>query len=394
MALLVGAWIHTAHSADLRAQTCGALAHRVDAIAGPAPVLLRSWDDGRGEGAPREPALKTAAFVYDDALATIALVACGKLPQATRVGRALSVATMQERVRNAYRDGAVEDKPVPNGWWDDEKKLWAQDPYQMGSATGNVAWVALAMLTLHQATGDAAWLDAAARCGSWVLERDRHEAGGFTGGVIGLDGRLTALKWKSTEHNIDLVAVFAWLSRARDSIYWKEPESRARRFVASQWDPAGRFFVGTGPDGATVNHSMFALDTQLWPSLLSGAPAEWSKAIDFAGSHFAVRGGFDFNDDRDGLWVEGTAQAALAERRRGHDDAAKRLLEEIAKQASPGGFLYATREARITTGLSNDPASAAADFYYYRRPHLGATAWAALAAIGWNPFVGAQSKTN
>jgi hypothetical protein len=31
--------------------------------------------------------------------------------------------------------------------------------------------------------------------------------------------------------------------------------------------------------------------------------------------------------------------------------------------------------------------SKSADFYYYRRPHLGATAWSALAALGRNPFV-------
>jgi hypothetical protein len=34
------------------------------------------------------------------------------------------------------------------------------------------------------------------------------------------------------------------------------------------------------------------------------------------------------------------------------------------------------------------PISTTDDFYYYRQPHLGATAWAALAATAWNPFTG------
>lgn len=48
--------------------------------------------------------------------------------------------------------------------------------------------------------------------------------------------------------------------------------------------------------------------------------------------------------------------------------------------------MFATREPRITTGLAIGPASTSADAYYYRRPHLGATAWAALAALQRNPF--------
>ena len=59
-------------------------------------------------------------------------------------------------MRNAYRAGLVEaGKPsaLP-GWWDVKQKLWAEDAYQDGTATGNVAWAALALLNLHQATRD------------------------------------------------------------------------------------------------------------------------------------------------------------------------------------------------------------------------------------------------
>jgi hypothetical protein len=51
-------------------------------------------------------------------------------------------------------------------------------------------------------------------------------------------------------------------------------------------------------------------------------------------------------------------------------------------------LLNATRGARLTTGLSIDPTGSVPDFFYYKRPHLGATAWAALAETGWNPFTG------
>jgi hypothetical protein len=42
----------------------------------------------------------------------------------------------------------------------------------------------------------------------------------------------------------------------------------------------------------------------------------------------------------------------------------------------------------VRTGLAIGPSSITDDFYYFHLPHLGATAWAVLAAIGFNPFTG------
>ena len=39
-----------------------------------------------------------------------------------------------------------------------------------------------------------------------------------------------------------------------------------------------------------------------------------------------------------------------------------------------------------------DPTGTVPDFFYYRRPHLGATAWAVLAETGWNPFTGERIR--
>ena len=56
-----------------------------------------------------------------------------------------------------------------------------------------------------------------------------------------------------------------------------------------------------------------------------------------------VADGFDFNDDRDGLWVEGTAQAALTLPSLRQPRGSARLLDSIANEISPSGWLYATR---------------------------------------------------
>lgn len=275
------------------------------------------------------------------------------------------------------------------GWWDAATGRWLEDAYQVGSATGNVAWGALALLTVAEAAGDGRFRDGAALLARWVLAqaRDPRGPGGFTGGLHGFDdARLT---WRSTEHNADLAAVFTWLARTDGTGPWRAAAAEARGFLDAMWAAGGGHFpIGTAPDGVTVNHAGSGLDAQLWPLLLEDAPGSWRQALDHAERAHGVDGGFDFNDDRDGLWIEGTAQAALAYRAVGRAEAADRLLTEIAGEASPGGYVWATRRARITTGLAIGPDSTTDDFHYYRRPHLGATAWLALAAIGWNPFTG------
>ena len=388
--LLPGVALAGDTAGDVGQRACSALAARVDGLAGHAPVLLRSFDAPAG-GPPSEPALSTAAFTYDNALAVIALVACDRPAQATRIGQALLSAAQEPRLRNAYLAGAQTGTPAPNGWWAQKENHWAQDPYQTGIATGNAAWAALALLTLADRTGDKRWVRGAERIATMVVEQfaDDSGPGGFVGGLHGFDGKTERLTWKSTEHNIDLVAVFSWTARASGSRDWTVPAAKARHFVEAQFDePSGRFFIGTQPDGRTTNRQGSGLDTQLWPTLLPEADPRWRKALAFAERAHAVAGGFDFNDDRDGLWIEGTAQAALAYRWSGRTAEYRRCMQEVSRHFSAGGLLFATREPRITTGLAIGPASGSADLYYFHAPHLGATAWAAIAAKGWNPFAG------
>ncbi|WP_245987026.1 hypothetical protein [Azospirillum thermophilum] len=378
---------------DLATKGCTALAARVDEIAGRGPVFLRSYDSPFAPGPTSEPALSNAAFTYDNALAIMALSACGRKAQALRIGEALLDAVTLDRagykgrLRNTYRAGAQKQRPIPPmGWWDVTENRWLEDPYQVGTATGNVAWAGLALLTLADQTGEKRFREGAATLARWVVDntRDPRGPGGFNGGVQGFDGQARPLTWKSTEHNTDLVALFERLGPD-----WSGPAGEARRFLDALWTAGGGHFpIGTAPDGVTVSTATSGLDAQLWPILLRGAPEEWRAALAYAERAHGVEGGFDFNDDRDGLWVEGTAQAALVYRAVGRPAEADRLFAELLKEISPGGLLFATRPATLTTGLAIGPESRTDDFLYFRRPHLGATGWAVLAALGWNPFTG------
>ncbi|HVT51984.1 MAG TPA: hypothetical protein VHE77_10470 [Dongiaceae bacterium] len=382
--------------------TCHALRDRVAAVPGDGPLFLRSYDAASGSGAGTEPALG-GAFTYDNALAAIALTACGEVPAARRIADALWQAAGSDRsyvagrLRNAYRPGAVDATPVPPmGWWNAAEGRWDEDPYQVGSATGNLAWAALALLTVGEATRDPRYAAGAATIARWVVAHaeDGKPPAGFTGGLYGYDDAPQRLTWKSTEHNTDLAAMFAWLARLQPNAGWDAQAATAQRFVAAEWNAAeDRFLVGTLPDGMTPNLKNSGIDSELWPLLLAKTEPAWQAGLRHVEQHYAVGAGFDFNDDRDGIWSEGTAQAALVYRALGMEAKSDRCLAWLGGEISRGGLIWATDRPRITTGLALSPQSTKDDFYYYRLPHLGATAWAALAATGWNPFTGAPVKT-
>lgn len=377
---------------------CSGLARAVTAdIRGADAFFVRSYRPGAGE-ASLPAGLASSAFAYDNALAVIALVACQNVAAAIPIGNAFSRAARTDRsfsdgrIRNAYRAGAVaEGAPALPGWWDDAANIWGEDPAQNGSSTGNVAWSALALLTLHQATGNARYLADARRLVNWIMSEASDGGDGFTGGFHGYDPRQVRLTWMSTEHNVDVHAAARWLYRLTGEQQYSESAAQARRFLERAFQ-GDRFLLGTKPDGSPADRDALALDVQLWPWMAIPDATAWRNALSFAQANLAVDGGFDFNGDRDGLWVEGTAQAALAYRISGDAATSERLLAGLKADRVPPGLLNASRMARITTGLSIDPTRNEADFFYFRRPHLGATAWAALAETRWNPFLGERTR--
>src|SRR3977135_1800317 len=147
------------------------------------------------------------------------MVACGNVRGASIIGNALSLAARHDRtftdgrLRNAYRPGPVgEGAAALPGWWDAKQNIWAEDPAQDGTSTGNVAWAALALLTLHEATSQVAVLADPKPRIDWVIA-NTASGSGFSGGFHGYDPQQVRLTWISTEHNVDIYAAATWLFR-------------------------------------------------------------------------------------------------------------------------------------------------------------------------------------
>jgi hypothetical protein len=368
-----------AHAAP---DACTALTRQVDGV-GQGAVFIASYPTAT------DKALKNVAFLYDNAVATLALTGCGDTTRAARIGEAILAALDHDRfwkdgrLRNGYLAGPPA-KPVKLAGWQEDAN-WAEDGYQAGSDTGNLAWALLALLSLYQNGAGDKYREGALRLALYVEKS--FDAPGFTGGTFGGEPAPRRNSWKSTEHNIDLAAAFARLAEATQDAHWTLRASQARNLVTAMWDKrCGCFAVGTGLDGKTPNHFL-ALDAQLWPLLvLSDGTARYSEALDTARNKMMVGNGFTYSAAGKAVWTEGTAQAALLASLMRQQGQASRLLGVVERARAPdGSYFAADRDTDTGFRLDTDPAQARR---YFHLPHLGALAWVALAQRGFNPFTG------
>ena len=362
----------------MAADACTTLARQVDA-AGQGAVFVASYP------AATDKALKNVAFLYDNAAAALALTACGDTAHAARIGDAILQALDHDRfwhdgrLRNGYLAGPVTNPVKLDGWL--EKDHWAEDGYQAGSDTGNLAWAMLALLGLHHAGAGDKYLRGALRIAAYVEKS--ASARGFTGGTFGGEPKPQQNSWKSTEHNVDLAATFARLAEATQDAHWTMRAAQARALVAAMWDRRS-FAAGTGLDGKTLNRFL-ALDAQLWPLLaLPGGVARYGTALKSARRKMTVGDGFTYSEAGKAIWTEGTAQAALLLTLMDHPGQAARLLAAVERDRAPDdGYFAADRDTDTGFQSDTDPSQARR---YFHMPHLGALAWAAMAERRFNPF--------
>jgi len=348
--------------------------------------------------------LRNVAFTYDNAAALLAFLAAGELGRARLIADALVYVQNHDRyysdgrIRNAYQGGdlSLARGWMPNGksgsarlpgWWDAAERSWREDRNMVGSSAGNMAWAMLALLSYYEVCGGEEYLAAAQKMGEWIEKNccDARGAGGYTAGREGWEPSPTKLTYKSTEHNLDLYAAFERLHELTRNPVWHCRAEHARRFVRAMWDgQEGKFWTGTGDDGATIFREVVPLDVQAWALLaLKERGLSYVKGLRYAQARCSDGAGYHFNADSDGVWFEGTAHMALAYSQAQQPDKRNAVLAFLlSAQDVSGGLAAADRDA-ISTGFYLQDGT---PWLYYRRLHVGATAWLVLAATNTNPF--------
>ena len=360
------------------------------------------------------PVMTNTAFTYDNALALLAFLSSNKpeyLNGARLIGDAMVYAMDHDRffsdgrLRNTYQGGDLKLFPgwVPNGktdtarmsgWWDSQDK-WYEDRLFVGTDTGNMAWSIIALLSLYEETLNHTYLDASIRLGQWIEIncRDSRGAGGYTGGYEGWEQTVnnpegqTKLLWKSTEHNIDSYVAFSRLNNLTGNSVWTERALYAKNFVEAMWDDLeGHFWTGTLEDGVTLNRANIPADVHAWGVMALKDTQKYWEGLDWVEDNCYVQTdgfkGFDFNNDRDGIWFEGTGHMAVAYQIIENKTGADLFLSELGKaqvnaENADGKGLVAASHDEVSTGFS---------WTYSARLHIGATAWLVFAELGYNPY--------
>jgi hypothetical protein len=389
--------------------------------------LSQSFSDQQG--------LQSTAFIYDNSQAIHAYLLRGRdddIERARTLGDGLIYAQQNDpnfndgRLRQAY----FVDQPDANGVF----IRLALDPFFFtGSAVGDMAWAAIALAQLYWRTRERRYLEGALNLGHWIFNVtfDTRGAGGYN---FGVDGGNNLQLFKSTEHNIDVYALFRMLARFTGSRVWTNRAEHARNFLAAMWNSdAGFFWTGTGADGVTINRDNIPADTQTWSFMslrddLFATSIDWAKTnlattdtpqtinsrltgnIRINGSSYASlsmrslapSSQFDQAPDPNGVWLEGTAHlvAALLDRKLGRgrdidgfdgDEKTARILlenielaqERLGRDQTIGGRALANRRGVVA---ASSVVNTGFGFSFYPNLHVGASAWYVIAGLSGNPF--------
>lgn len=381
------------------------------------------------------------AYTYDAAVTALAYLAEGSAASVDRarvIGESLRYAQEHDpgyrdgRLRQSYTVGPYERNGVvqPDGFVQPDGLVNAGNVLDhSASYTGDQAWAGLALVALARRGLNPAFLTAATRLGNWVATTcgTNQALGGYRAGV---DRAGNTVSRTDTAHNAVLVAFFGQLAAASGEDIWEERRTKAATFVHRLWQEDGGFYATGSDDGAIVARFPVTTVTQTSAFLaLRGGPrpapgAALNYAVNeltvtdtverrnstlppgatFTGLTYSDRSGLVDPDlpidagldrpDPDAVWLEGTAQLAVALLNRGNAgdlEAAHARLNMLAEAQ----YRLGRRETAGAKPLPNGEGIVAAtsplhtgvdDTGYYPHRHVGTTAWYLLAATGTNPF--------
>jgi len=367
---------------------------------------------------PFDTVMRNVAFTYDNTIALLAFMARRAVDdwrRAQLLADAFVYAWQHDRfyadgwLRNAYQAGDLALWPgwTPNGrpdtvrmpgFWDCAQQQWYEDRFQVSTHTGNVAWVMIALLNYYQQRGGEQYLSTAQAMGEWIEQR-RQEAppGGYLGGVEGWEKPSpeypddpVAVRWASTEHNLDVYMAFMKLYQITGDPVWQERAEHVRAFVEAMWNEVeGHYWTGIEGTSGQINQDVIPLDAQVWALLAFGPNERTRRAIEYVEAHHRVTcgpfEGFDFNRDQDMVWSEGTAQMVVAYWALGEVDKARYYLNELREiqERAPNG-----NGLGIVASPCGDGLTTGFDWQYFDRLHVGATAWFIFAEQMYNPYWG------
>ncbi|MGP8322121.1 MAG: hypothetical protein ACT6FE_07370 [Methanosarcinaceae archaeon] len=342
-------------------------------------------------GTTTRPADYTA-WVYDNDLAIIALIDKGTPEDMSRSKILCDALIWAQNHDHDFKDGRMRDGYWANDLSDPSGKY--SSIKSSGSGTGNMAWTIIALLRYYEVTENKTYLSASICMSNWIYENtyDIRGSGGYTGGYADndFDEKLEKIEWKSTEHNIDTYVAFMKLYEITKNSTWRERALHAETFVVAMWDEGeGHFWTGTTNDGITINKGIRPLDVNTWGMMALGNEYDcihWIKnncQINCCGFK-----GFDFNDDKDGIWFEGTAQMSIAYQINNKNKMSDKCIKELRRAQTSAN----NNNGKGIVAACHDDVSTGFGWSYPNALHIGATSWYIFAERKYNPYWGISTN--
>ncbi|MEY3965465.1 MAG: hypothetical protein RL263_634 [Bacteroidota bacterium] len=247
---------------------------------------------------------------------------------------------------------------------------------------GDNAWLLIAINHYHARTGSKKYQHMADEIEKWLLALQDADGGLFAG----YDAQSKLLNYKVTEGNIDAFSAIPGYTPAH---------SKLLKFLKTdRWSATNQSLI-SWPDNPKY---LYALDLHPWSYLIfKDFPRETLNAADrFINTQQSASGtavtGYCFDEDKDAVWLEGTAQMCLALGRAGLNAQKDFYLNQIdstfqrsAILSNAGGFPYATNRG---TGYGADLLWEGAD----TKPCVSSAAWYLFAKWNFNPFEAGRGK--
>jgi hypothetical protein len=293
------------------------------------------------------------SYTYDNALAAIASMAMGNFGLAKEI---LDTLCNEVQANNG----------IPKEYY------WHSDSAGSGggvSYAGNTAWVLQALNIYQRLKSSTEYFSVQQRYADFLISLQDPSDGGIRGSSND--------QWKSVEHNIIAYVALRNFGRLNSLSTYTSKAQLVKGFLqsAAVWDGT-RF--NRGPGDTTRVTDVQSLGVLALGRNYASALA-WAESALKLSRPFGSRTvtGFDFNDDLDTVWLEGTLQMALAFYKSGDITKGSYYYNEAIKAVQgDGSLVLATNQGTATDYWMLEVWRAAAP-----------TCWLILYCLKFNPLV-------
>lgn len=299
--------------------------------------------------------------LYDNALAALVFLRSGEAEKAREIFE-----YFKGRQQAEFNESGGGFYQFRNTAGNNRSRIWL----------GDNAWLLIALRHYRHATADPRYEGLETSLETWIRSL-QQENGSLKSG------------WNEDGTQIPLVTEGMITAFAAISGFDDFHQGILDYLTAERWSDNESLLLAQQTGGAYA----YALDLHSLPALI------WEGAshgfLQQANRYYTVQhhqlnakqvGGYCFDEDRDVVWLEGSAQMALAYRRSGDPEAYRQTLEALEQSfiesgipEGPGALPYAANPGSSFGAAPLWPEA-------HRRAAVSATAWYVLAQLNFNPL--------